>query len=91
MATGAPFMSDSLSKSVLEDDNLSPCWKMTTRLYFCDISSAANAGWTPGFDPLTRGCVTDHAAQDGASENMVGEMAGDIAGNCAFDATFGNG
>jgi hypothetical protein len=26
-------------------------------------------------------CVTGRAAQDGASEDMVGEMAGDIAGN----------
>jgi hypothetical protein len=26
-------------------------------------------------------CVTGRAAQDGASEDMVGEMAGDIGGN----------
>jgi len=35
--------------------------------------------------------VTGRTAQDGTSEDMVGEMAGDIAGNCAFDATFGDG
>jgi hypothetical protein len=36
-------------------------------------------------------CVTSRAAHDGASEAMVGELAGDIAGDCPFDATFGDG
>jgi hypothetical protein len=36
--------------------------------------------------------LTGLAAQDGASEDLVGEMADDdLAGNCLFDATFGDG
>lgn len=34
-------------------------------------------------------CVTDHAAQDDASEEVVGEMAN--ASDRPFDATFGDG
>ena len=33
--------------------------------------------------------MSGHGAQDGASEDMVGEMAGDST--CAVDATFGDG
>jgi hypothetical protein len=34
--------------------------------------------------------VTGRAAQDGASEDMVGKIARNIAGNCPFCATFGD-